>query len=634
MRLGKAATIHQATTAFESCQIVLSNLPADVTEANIIDLTTPFGNATVVLIDMTPTNLLIAHVDYAQCIQASRAVNYLNNMDYRSLKLAARLNIRTVESATGSVLSRKVKIRWNAPSLIAWAHYKTITVAKKQAEVLNGKAFSNGRKITASFLRPRKSQTHSFTVELGLPLGTESADIVAFCTEATGVTLGGPTYDLQSCTENVYNLLQGFGSVDSFDVVPDNNTKVKVLAFARFSSVETAAMAARAHGSNPEFLKGNTLSIEHVHWMKYAIPSLQFKAVKADLDRLRQSHDKEPKLHYHDQDAHGLPIDPVRVHIYAANPKAVARLRMALEIPLKGKLLVSNGKCVWDEYFNTREGAYFIRKLNADSEFLVQCDTRTRTLRLCGPVAYLERAHHMITSQLGDVYTRRHVINLRNGLVRPLITGGLNMLQNGPGSGKLTLDVTAPSLTIRGDSGDYERVRRALAAMDSASPVEKTQNASVPCPVCLCEATDIDAIALSCGHVYCMLCLQCLLRSAAGPDFFLPRCVAESRLDGSEKTTRCNTDISLDVICDVLSPEEEKALLESSFSSHIHRRPEEFQYCPTLNCQAVYRTDDSGTVLRCPSCLTWICPACHVDFHEGLTCTEYQDISREVHRKM
>jgi len=388
-----------------------------------------------------------------------------------------------------------------------------------------------------------------------------------------------------------------------------------VIAFAKFNTAEAAEMAAK--DPRPEFLKGHTICIEQIHWIKCTIPSSQFKILKVDLDGLQTYN--QAKIRYYDRDAQGLPADPVCIHIYAADQKAFGRLKVTWELLLRGELLVSNGKGLWDEYFSTGEGAYFIRKLNADSGFFIKCDTRTRTLRFYGPVTHVGILREMITRQLGDVYARRHVISIRKGLVRFLVTRGLDVLQGDIGPGKVTLDVVAPSLTVRGDSGDVKRVQRALVTMDSTPGHKNFRNADMCCPVCSYEATDVDAIVLSCGHVYCKPCLQHLLRSAAGPNFTMPRCIAEMQ-DGV-----CNTDITLNVIGDMLSSAEEKSLLESSFSSHIRGRPKEFQYCPTPDCQVTYRPGDSGTILHCPSCLTRICPTCQVDFHEGLTCAEYRD---------
>ncbi len=125
-----------------------------------------------------------------------------------------------------------------------------------------------------------------------------------------------------------------------------------------------------------------------------------------------------------------------------------------------------------------------------------------------------------------------------------------------------------------------------------------------------------------CGHVYCRSCLQHLLRSTPSSGFVSMHCIAEK--PDEDKTGSCGMAIPYDTIRELLSGDEEDKLLEASFLSYINERPE-FHYCPTPDCQMIYRTGSDGTVLRCPSCLARVCSACHVEFHEGLDCASYRD---------
>jgi len=196
-------------------------------------------------------------------------------------------------------------------------------------------------------------------------------------------------------------------------------------------------------------------------------------------------------------------------------------------------------------------------------------------------------------------------------------------LHESMGAEKILLDVVARTLTVRGNSDEVNTVRRLVAAMQRSSPMlAMLHGTEAICPVCFCEAT--DPIELTCRHIYCTSCLRHLLRSAVGPGFSLLQCIAEGQTAESRKTS-CAKDIPYSIIRRLLSSVEENQLLEASFLSYIHARPKEFHYCPTPDCRVAYRPTKEGTTLQCSSCLTRICGACHVEFHEGLTCAEHKE---------
>ena len=107
-----------------------------MTQKELINLAEPFGALSSVILEKPPALVPpSARIEYAECFEAARAVSDLDNKVFQSTKLAARLDLRAVESGIGLLLSRKVKISWFAPTAIAWAHYGTIASAKKQAEL-------------------------------------------------------------------------------------------------------------------------------------------------------------------------------------------------------------------------------------------------------------------------------------------------------------------------------------------------------------------------------------------------------------------------------------------------------------------------------------------------------------------
>lgn len=328
VQFGSGASVKHITTSFDSRSVVLSNLPRTITQDALISLVEPFGTLSFTTINNSSTTILpSAHVEYAECMEAARAVENLNNKLFRLSKLVARLELRPVESGVGILLSRKVKISWYAPSMLAWAHYPIVSTAQRRAKELDGTIFG-GRHISVSFQTPGFRQKTSFSIEIkGLSLNCKRKDLEMHC-RSSSVTLGQPNYHREMGIDRVRRSL---GALDAFDVLPADSTKSKITAFAQFSSADAAAAAVKEfHGVPQSFLKRSPLWLEQVHSVKYTIPVRQFATLIADIDSFCDTHKTECKLRYYDRDENGAPVDPVCIRIFGPDPKALGRLKAGL----------------------------------------------------------------------------------------------------------------------------------------------------------------------------------------------------------------------------------------------------------------------------------------------------------------
>lgn len=304
----------------------------------------------------------------------------------------------------------------------------------------------------------------------------------------------------------------------------------------------------------------------------------------------------------------------------------MGRVKVKMEKILFGELLVVEGINLWDEFFDSFAGQKFIRQLNVDAPFFAQYDTRSRTICVFGSNSDRAAARELITNQIHQIHEQRHVLPLRRELVGYLLAGELVSLQSELGEEKLSLNVVARTLTVRGDMDDVDRVRRAINDLQVSSLASLPRAApETPCPICFCEVT--DPIKLDCGHTYCVPCLRhCLCSLAAGASSFtLVSCIADVHDMNPSQVTLCGIPITYGLIRQLLNSTEETNLLEASFLSHIQTHPKDFHYCPSPDCKVIYRTGTTGTVLQCPSCMIRICASCHTEYHEGLTCAEHQD---------
>ena len=550
-------------------------------------------------------------VEFETIREADRAVAELNLTNIQSCQLVAQLALRRCESGAAVLRSSKVKLSWYAPSLVAWAHFSTISLAREAQRRLDGQRFSD-RKITVTFQTPSRHQTESFSVEIkGLPAWVKAEDLRKFC-RSSSITLGEPSYGKKAAAIRLRQILGTFGHLDAFDLLPAGKQDTKIKAFAQFSTAEAAGNAFKAlHNEPQEFLRRGPLFMEIVHSVKYNIAARHFEIVRADIDNLCSQLDK-CKIRYYHRDDDGCLVDPVCVRVYSTDSKSLSQAKANLEAHLGGQVFTSEGIDVWDDYFDTKEAKSFFEAVYEECRAYVNCDRRKRRLKLLGQHSHVASAQEKILKKITEIRSQRHVLPLELPLLRRLMVEGLAELERTLEGTVLSLDVVARTLTVHGGNEIIQKAQRAMAGL-----VHSTIAANLPtaadCPVCFCQAE--DSIKLSCGHSYCTSCLKHFLKSAPDTKTFPLRCVA----------SQCTANIPLSIIRDLMSPNEEENVLETSFLSFVQKQPEVYRYCPTPDCQILYRPGPQGTALRCPDCLIRICPSCHVEFHEGLTCKEYHD---------
>ncbi|TQN71071.1 ATP-dependent RNA helicase DEAH11 [Colletotrichum shisoi] len=140
------------------------------------------------------------------------------------------------------------------------------------------------------------------------------------------------------------------------------------------------------------------------------------------------------------------------------------------------------------------------------------------------------------------------------------------------------------------------------------------------CPICMDEPA--IPIRSSCGHVYCKGCYVSLAQSAAG-----------TRTDGAIKCFgdegACKKPIPIVELRAILPGKSFETLLASSMRSYVCSHPLELRFCPTPDCQQLYRPTPAGAnvnaVARCPDCLVVMCTACHAPHDESVLCSEARE---------
>ena len=610
---GIDATPDRITTAADSKKLILSNLPVAVSPTDIRELAEPFGEIrTIISLDETEHTARI-EIEFAECSQALTALKHLNEHPFESHIISANLKGQISTTVRSSKHTHVVKVFWPAPRVVAWVHYATISKAKSEAIRLDG-LIVGGLQIKAISVSPHKRQKTSFAVEIrGLPVNISRDVLVDLCPEQSCITLYPPCYT-QDPTNDIRSALTRCGELEDFDIPAAAPHLTAVVAFATFKTGEAALEAVEAlDGRDQDYLGGQPLSVRPVYYFRHRATIPQFEAVKNEIDRLNDKGEKKCSIQY--QELHERGLVWIRIHASAENLKTFASLNTELAMLLRGMLLTYNGDVVWDDYLETSSSAKSIDTINAtnpNAPFFVQCDSRTRSVRIFGAKADQESAQKLVMRMLQKVHKLQHEIPLPRTKIRGLVNGGLTALQDDLGVNKVLLDVANAKLIVRGTPDDDSKVEDYIGSLDSFSA---TQTTEALCEIC--HHLPVDPILLTCRHAYCTLCLQMALRCSPSAPF---QCIFRDTSEGG-LTTQCPANVPYVVIRDII-PNEEKKFLHESFLSHVRSNSEEFFFCPTLDCPTAYRTGVEGLTLKCFKCLSETCCYCHTRAHVGIACKE------------
>lgn len=602
---GSGATIYGVETAFESRNIVLSMVSENFT---VNDVRALFQTSTREVSEVTfdvESDSRVARVTLSKAISTSDLEKLLAE-NVTNQKISGRfLNHASIQA---SLRSTKVKISWYKPTRIAWAHYRGSNLARKQAKRLDGYKFDKiPLKVAAQ--EPFSPNASSYSVEIkGLPIRVRSEDLIKLF-QAYSVTLGAHSYNAPTVLEEIKERVHDCGDYETFEILPRKEHGRKLTAFVQFKHPDGAAKAvSRLHMKPQSFLRYSSLMLQHIHSLRYDITQEQYRAIRSELESLAKSVATGCKLRFYD----GVDSGPVCIRGYSVEPKALVSLKLNLEKILSGELLKFEDATVWDEGLFKEENIMALREIQENTKSWVKFDQRLRHIRLFGQQNDRRKLALEISRIIDRLAQRRHVIPIERGALRALFMGDFRRIETLIGEGKLDLDVVASAIVLNGTDDELAAVKNQLKL--TSSVIVET-NDEDNCPVCGMVAR--SPVMLSCNHVYCSDCLTHLLQSQSRD--MEPRCACIYKTEGGT----CRKPIGNELILILLSAEDQRKLFKAAFHSYIRRRPDEFLYCPTADCETIYRPTKSSSILQCTTCQAHICTFCRSLYHEGVSCGDY-----------
>lgn len=563
-----------------------------------------------------------------------RQAGHKLRMDGRTLA-ATRIQHADGDSGAKRLQLSTVSCAWFKPSKVGWLHFADEGAALAAVKLL-GKRTIRGRKLQLTYRAPRNHvlrglSNEVYSVQIGnLHVDTTSPDLLHALSrnKPKDIKWGPASYDTADYeVERIMRCqLEDFGPLSDWEVINDH-TSVKGKATARFVNAEDARKAAyQLNGRKLPELGNSKVHVTAIVSVKLSVQASILRAVQADVDELKAQlwEDHHVHIKIYDAPTHSLHMT---LRIYGDDRQAVAKAKGSVEKILAGTVATGGEDPIQDVYFFQPAGGQFVQDVMEEHSVLVYRDMKKTLLRIYGPPNAVQNAEAALRKRKSELSSMAHTIPLTPHSLRSALHGGFKRLVETFGKDAVKIDITGTpkTVTFRGSTEEFERVCAILSGTgDDEGEVQRRMAALSPtddddlCAVCW--TTPEDPVRRHCGHTYCRECLagQC---SSAGEGTGIPiRCLG----GGSEA---CNKVMTLRELSDALPAAAFEALLQKAFSSYIRARLDVFQFCPTPDCDRVYRCSTDGRTVLCDECLVDVCTTCHVAAHDGLSCAEAKDLA-------
>ncbi|TFK45534.1 hypothetical protein OE88DRAFT_1669127 [Heliocybe sulcata] len=619
---GAGLHINRVTTGFEACGVQVHNLPQNTTDQGLHARIAEAG------IDQDAYQILsLRNSGTAQLVFRDReaALKVVQGMSNAGLK--AEVNtVRTsrLEMNASSRDCEVLTISWQEPCVGALVHFSSEAEARLKVQELDGTLY-NGRRVQVASAadqqkpgRVLKNFVPSAVTINGLPVDTTPDAIRQFSGGMVAIMLKGRQYDLAEVHRVMRGTLERLGGLQEYGVFLTGQQNGIVVVKARFTSWSQAKTAYDHFEADckPSCINGGKLrvSLPERHFYSLPVPRQQYISQRNMFAELVSKHAQpsEAKIIVQVKD---VPDRPVWVVLQGNDTKTVGALKIQLERAIEGERLD-----VWDISFASAEGEAQLAKLGESAGVYITPDKRLRTLRIFGHAEAIEAARTKIQEEVKRLSSTDYVVHLKKQSIGFFVREGVACLRESElvDENSVTLDVssTPPRLVIRGGDEARHLVRRLVNQSLGSGRPEESQAGQQICPICS------DAISspssLACGHVYCSECLRHFFASASSVKQFPLKCLGDEGL--------CRREIPIPVLSQFLRPVDLNHLLEVTFQAYLECHPNEYKYCCTPDCMQIYRSAASeaqAAPLQCPSCLAWICTACH-EGHPGQTCIEWK----------
>ena len=313
--------------------------------------------------------------------------------------------------------------------------------------------------------------------------------------------------------------------------------------------------------------------------------------------------------------------------ICSSSPRRLAKAKTLIHGIVDGETLDCESTPRLYHLF-TRRNREVITDIEKCTRTLILMDQRTFNVTVHGFVEFRQIAIQELRLFLDSFKDAEEIeMTLKGegnppGVMKELIIQygfGLNGLKETADLAKVSLNCKLHKVTMMGTNEAIAKGDELIQAVKKklSTNTKVVENEMPDCPICICPVELSQVYRLEyCGHAYCRECLKSLILNGLTDKKFPIQCAAEG----------CGKDI---VIRDISIHIKQGAfttgrLVTAAVDCLVAKNSSSYHYCLTPNCEMVYKITSPGELFKCPLCFCRICTACHIQYHDGMSCAMFK----------
>ncbi|KAG6328675.1 hypothetical protein ID866_10414, partial [Astraeus odoratus] len=518
VKLDWGFVVQEVVTGFESRWVLLGNVKPGIPKGAIAELLAKYGQMdSLVVTEPSPTKKsLTAKAQFSSPADAMKAATELNGCEFGGRPLTAKVSINNSIGGTTILDDTEVYAVWQLPYRTGYAGYATLKEAKAAMEAAASSPMGDSL-VTADLYDGLPAVGAYNVIFRYLPAQTTEKDLRKFG-DAESIMLERPNYtSLERVTQTIRTIMENYGTLITFEVMPPPYKDGLVKAWVRFSTV-TEARAVQENLDKQSFLfLGRTpLFVRHVVSISHTFPYPVYKKLQDELGWLRRSWSQRygPGITLTERgNIKGIGDGPVIIKLSCEDSTLLSHLKYEFEQLIRGEAVMFDKKPIWDDFLISSAGYAFIQQLHRQYPGLeIQLHRSRRVVNVHGSIVRRHQAKQEIVRKIVEIRSQQlWDIPLPGKMLGLFVSEDLGKLQDNLGTENCYLNYVKRALIVRGNEQTF---RIACLAVQEAQDRQGVQACSpdVTCPVCFNEA--VVPVSLACGHRWCRSCLMGYLAAA------------------------------------------------------------------------------------------------------------------------
>ena len=487
------------------------------------------------------------------------------------------------------------------------------------------------------YLRQIPNFVTAADIRMAIPLADREAmtEIYFHRVAAASINDDISSSELEATLKNVLDKNGYFGKYSKVTIKPLSSVKrnLNIIADVIFCTYNDAISAVRSLNDGVhEELINEPISVRLGHSRIIKCQPEIYACLDREIDRVRESvqnntGDQEQHVHIKiDPSSKKYPLTSIAIRSWNESSfnQVVRRISNIIE-PARVRIDVTE---ILD-YLNSRDGRYLLTSLHRHFTVYAKIDWKSQCIFIYGVKEMKEQALLYCQKEIDMLLSKCNIINLVGNdkprdFVKVVIKRyGINMneLRQISGAKVVRLNRKNKTLIVIGEEESYANI---LSAIDSccnkldASKMKSNDEISAnDCVACFCEVDDDNYRLQYCGHLYCQECIIGQIDSAIKSTSFPLTCAS------------CNEGFVIEDLERLLTKSPQPRLFDVLLTEFIRRNPDVWHYCPTPECESVYKRSQSNEVFTCPECQHKTCRGCDTEGHPGYDCNQIKLIRND-----